>query len=1046
MGHRTFRGVFLLQQKPADFAREIFKFSRSHFVNFCKFYSLRLKVLLKNAVIHGKEKGNFKGVIMSNSVDSKIYQFIAKNGGLEKVDANGNGNISLGELTNFLEGLDLSEFGNKSDLISEFFRDFDKNISTGTIAGTKDRNCGALDKDEQKALEAKIKKYSDFYSYLQTAVSGKCPSFLGNGTKAAWENAVSRALENLFNNSNCSDFSTLKSQWESNGTVDKIKNQTTAQYYQTNLSGSVVFKIQSLNLTNDEKKKVQTELESFLQKYTSQVNANTKLEDIQTEMDKIIETYLAKAGIQGHTADDDIAKKYGIASSDDMKLNELQTLVIQKNYSSVLTRFLSSDTDYQKYLELGGDASLINTDDFFKSYCSKLKNSNLANLSEESLINAFKANDEYKKIKKGIDAYEQAPAKIQAAIEADSVLKLAGYDKLKDTNAYTTAFKEAVKGYIQGSIGSIDAIAQKVVEALKGKTSELAKDGYFGGTDVGEFPTTEGLAGAYDTNVTIADGNLEQTIGAAKKFIQGLLDKKYTPYNQAIMAVFHCDANIASVHNALYKMKSADEVKAAMDQLKDKISYADYEAKMKEASNAKDTYNTDLTAAGQDKDKKIEAAMKYIATLINSGFHPFIEIILDIFGTLRLDKRWYQFGTSIEGRLKDNPALIDELIARIETTNKYMEVPNPSVTFNTTSYTAQQGKPVALDYTTKNAEGDNGKHKITFESSNDNVLVDANGKITVWDASKPTITTKITIYVDGRVLRTQEITINVISTEQVEAYGKASSATNKIKADALAYGQKEIHTEFGMDANGNIVFQESTTTQIYNKLCDEFIKQLRAAGVTESQISNADAKKMVQTAWIMSYNYFNSSQSNDTVNFLNSTLGNLRKILNKIKTNPEYLDIITGHTAYADSTLTTGLTHYGTNTTAGNDQIIIYKDGYNQTSDGAIHLGNAADDPDYQATMGDLLTRLINKYPNIDKSIITSVFREAQKKAIDICRNNTFDCPHGTANGSGGVLDTDKNWGGRDNRKKDKDKIYMSELVNLTLYCFDKLLYQKLFA
>lgn len=1003
--------------------------------------------MLKNAVIHGKEKGNFKGVIMSNSVDSKIYQFIAKNGGLEKVDANGNGNISLGELTNFLEGLDLSEFGNKSDLISEFFRDFDKNISTGTIAGTKDRNCGALDKDEQKALEAKIKKYSDFYSYLQTAVSGKCPSFLGNGTKAAWENAVSQALEKLFINSDCSDFSTLKSQWQSNGTVEKTKNEITAKYYQTNLSGSIVFNnnIKALNLTNEEKKKIQQELENFLSNF--KVNANTKPEDIKNEMDKIVNAYLASAGLAQLSEGND-AK---IASSDDSALNELQTLIIEKKYSSVLDNFLESDDGYKKYKELKGDISLINTKDFFNRYRGKLTNSNFSSLNEQDLIDAFKDDDEYKKIQRGIDAYEQAPAKIQTAVSADSVLKLADYDKLKDTDAYKTAFKEAVKGYIQGSITSIDAIAQKVVAALKGNTSKLAEEGFFGSTNVGEHPTAEDLAGAYDTNVTIADGNLEQTIGAAKKFIQGLLDKKYTPYNQAIMTVFHCDANIASVHNALYKMTSAEEVTTAMKSLMDKITYADYEAKMKEAANAKDSYNTDLTAAGQDNKKKHKAALKYIEALLNTGFKPFVDLIKEIFGTTELKRAFSH--RDIDYRLEKHPELLDVLMERIEKITQYMEVPNPSVKLNTTTYTVTQGKAAQLDYTSKNAEGDNGTHKITFVSDPAD-LVDENGKITVWDPSIKKAA--ITIYVDGRVLRTQEITINVISTEQVEAYGKASSATNNIKADALAYGQKQIHTEFGMDANGNIKFQETTTTNIYNNLCNEFIAQLRAAGVTTSQISDADARKMVQAAWIMSYNYFNSSQSNNTVNFLNSTLGNLRKILNKIKTNPEYLDIITGHTAYADTTLIYGkdgkkdgkddLIHYGTDTTLSNDQIIIYENGYTTTTDGVVHLANTQDDPDYQATMGDLLTRLINKYPNIDKSIITSVFREAQKKAIDICRNNTFDCPHGTANGSGGVLDTDKNWGGRDNRKKDKDKIYMSELVNLTLYCFDKLLYQKLFA
>ena len=92
--------------------------------------------------------------------------------------------------------------------------------------------------------------------------------------------------------------------------------------------------------------------------------------------------------------------------------------------------------------------------------------------------------------------------------------------------------------------------------------------------------------------------------------------------------------------------------------------------------------------------------------------------------------------------------------------------------------------------------------------------------------------------------------------------------------------------------------------------------------------------------------------------------------------------------------------------------------------------------------MDELLNRLIKKFPQIDSSTITNVFREAQKKALEICNADVNDCPHGTGNNGARVEDSTFNWGGKNNRDGDSHTIHMDQLVQLTLYCFDKLLYQ----
>ena len=93
-----------------------------------------------------------------------------------------------------------------------------------------------------------------------------------------------------------------------------------------------------------------------------------------------------------------------------------------------------------------------------------------------------------------------------------------------------------------------------------------------------------------------------------------------------------------------------------------------------------------------------------------------------------------------------------------------------------------------------------------------------------------------------------------------------------------------------------------------------------------------------------------------------------------------------------------------------------------------------------------LLRRLKNKYSTISSDVITNVFRSAQQKALSIAQGNIKDCPYGTGKNHSRVEDTTRDWDGKDSRKTDDFYIDMDQLVQLTLYCFDKLLYQELGA
>lgn len=267
---------------------------------------------------------------------------------------------------------------------------------------------------------------------------------------------------------------------------------------------------------------------------------------------------------------------------------------------------------------------------------------------------------------------------------------------------------------------------------------------------------------------------------------------------------------------------------------------------------------------------------------------------------------------------------------------------------------------------------------------------------------------------------------------------------------AIINGRSSIHTEFGINADGNIVFQEETTTTVYNTLVKKVKEELEKTEEGRTALEDIGGEnileRIVQAAWISAYNTYSSSTSNTAANFIATVLDNIKTIMEKLKEKPEYLKAYTEHTAYADKNLTNGLIHYNTKTTLGNDETINYKNGVTIDADGVVHLKNSKDDPDYQITMNELLYRLINKYSYIDSNTITDVFRKAQQEAIQICINNERDCPYGTSHAGGRVEDSDyqRKWGGNDSRKDDNFYIHMDELVQLTLYCFDKLLYASL--
>ncbi len=308
-----------------------------------------------------------------------------------------------------------------------------------------------------------------------------------------------------------------------------------------------------------------------------------------------------------------------------------------------------------------------------------------------------------------------------------------------------------------------------------------------------------------------------------------------------------------------------------------------------------------------------------------------------------------------------------------------------------------------------------------------------------------------------------------------------SETYSKLRTGIVS-GQGEIHPEFGMN-NGNIVFEKREVSELYERLKTQVKQTLESkAGGKEAlqklfgkENYDNDFNMLIQAAWIMAYNDYPSAELVSATTFVGTVLNNIDKILIALKTNPGYIEVYTKRTSYADTSVTENNSHYNSmNSTVGNDNILNYSGGVVEDTDntkgggryGLCTLANSTDAKDYTVAMEDLYISLCKKYPSIDADKLKEIFKEAQIESMKIAQGNVSDCPFGTGNNgqfwnfregySIDIADPTINTGdiwhrnmfelGGNSRKDDDNDITVQELVQLTLYCFDKLLYKKLAA
>ena len=305
---------------------------------------------------------------------------------------------------------------------------------------------------------------------------------------------------------------------------------------------------------------------------------------------------------------------------------------------------------------------------------------------------------------------------------------------------------------------------------------------------------------------------------------------------------------------------------------------------------------------------------------------------------------------------------------------------------------------------------------------------------------------------------------------------KINDELSKIDIPTLCEGiKKNIHTEFGIDSNGEIVFQNNGNGDVaamYQALvgeCSEIIHN-NLPGLKNSY---SIADRLIQAAWITTYNKYNASTSHETKSFIEEVINNLKNILTAISKNGDLLKLYTADTAYSNDNITSGVYMYSrsrkneSRSQSYNDWCINYSDYTFDDSTRKIKLSDDAHTYDYNESMSQILENLIKVYKEygLPESTIKDTFYEAQKEALRICKENVKDMAAGcgSANYTGDswmlYIDSEvpykyysymQEWDaemGRDcsvdSRAGDKFNIAMPELIQETLYVFDKLIYKK---
>lgn len=433
---------------------------------------------------------------------SKVYLFLSqRKDWVKEADSNGDGTIIKYEFSNFMKSN--YDFNNVSEddqneLINKFWAKFDTNRSGKVFNNSKLRNKNALDSKEIDALNKKVEVYEALNKYISGLVAP-------NGVDAAnWKSKVSESLTNY-----AEEFINQgKSADELTAYLDSIKglvsNKTAADLYAQNILKNATAKF-GYNINGN------TQLQGIISNYVLSLSGEEDIDTIKNNVDNIINTYLATAGLCDNPENPYDLGLLGYGNT----VNELQKEVIAKTIKNDLSSLAETYKDYpdelnsaiQSFIE--EKISNGGTFEELKACASEFSNSKW----KTNLDNMIDIDKYLKNLEEGSELYNALEAEFGTTL-AELIAKNARY-----LDAYKSIISDVKSKLVAGTL-SKDEVQSYIIKQISENLSGFLPSGL-------KDLSLDALSNLYDKMAKAADEEKDD-------------DKSLKMHREA--AITYCDA------------------------------------------------------------------------------------------------------------------------------------------------------------------------------------------------------------------------------------------------------------------------------------------------------------------------------------------------------------------------------------------------------------------------------------------------------------------------------------------------------------------------
>ena len=501
---------------------------------------------------------------MTNEVSSlsRVYKFLSQKADwAAEADGNGDGAITKAEFSKYLkENFEWNgeEDSQKTDLINSFWKSIDTNKSTAKIKGTRVRNNNALDKKEQEAMAYRLEMYETLNTFLDGI---KAPTVLSSKYATQWKTSVDTSLSNITETAIKGKKTTEELQALLEEQTPLVQAKATADYCATEYLETTMKTISqkySYAYGDD------NTLKGIIDAYVQSLHGDETATDMQSDIQDIIDAYLATAGLADDNGVD--LEQYGYVQNDGSELNDLQKCVAKKALQDNLAS-IKDEADYADYSSYYDEA--------VNAYIeSVLSSATFATFDEIQTygVEQFKATDEYAtvttKVKtKKLLASDALREKISSTLSSELA------DNIQKNGRYISAFDEITNQAIEKAAngefdtnGTLDEekLLNWVVDQVSARLTEFYPNGL-------KSMTVKTLKSMYTTLTNAAsketdnEKSLTQYRNAALQVCEALYNKG-DKFKEAVVEVF--GESYTKTINASYP----SDIDEMMQELLDNVS------------------------------------------------------------------------------------------------------------------------------------------------------------------------------------------------------------------------------------------------------------------------------------------------------------------------------------------------------------------------------------------------------------------------------------------------------------------------------------------